>query len=263
MDKVRSTDGTLIAFDRTGSGPALILLGGAFSTRAAAAQLAGLLAPHFTVFAVDRRGRGDSGDTAPYSVAREVDDVAALIEAAGGTAFVYGHSSGAGLALLAAVRGLPITRLGLYEPPFFVDDSRPPMPPGFDAELKALVDAGRPGDAVARFWEVGLEMPAEQIASARDMPWWPGLVALAHTLPYDTAIVGPYQAGKPLPAEWAKTVTIPTLVLDGGDSPAYQRNSVAAVAALLPNAERRTLPGQGHGAPADVLAPIIVEFFGR
>src|SRR5512137_163645 len=147
MQKVTSKDGTAIAFDKTGQGPAIILVGGALSDRSAAVPLASLLAPHFTVFAYDRRGRGDSGDTAPYAVEREVEDIDALIDTAGGSAFVFGHSSGAVLALEAA-RGLShkIPRLALYEPPFIVDDSRPPMPEDFRARLQGLLAEGRRGD---------------------------------------------------------------------------------------------------------------------
>jgi pimeloyl-ACP methyl ester carboxylesterase len=260
---VTSRDGTPIAYERSGDGPALILVLGAFCDRAVAAPLAAVLAPHFTTFAYDRRGRGDSGDTQPYAVEREVEDLAALMSKAGGTALVYGHSSGAVLAIEGAARGLPIRKLVLYEPPFLVDDSRSPMPEDFESRLRAFVAAGRRGDAVECFWQEALQMPPEAIASARKTPMWPGLEALAHTLLYDQAIAGPYQTGRPLPVEWARTVTMPTLVLDGGDSPDYMRNAVAAVAQLLPQAERRTLPGQGHGAPPDVLAPIISEFFAR
>src|SRR5437016_1477690 len=142
MDTVRSEDGTTIAFDRSGAGPALILVGGALQQRAIdprTAHLAELLAPHFTVFHYDRRGRGDSGDTQPYAVEREVDDLAALIKEAGGSAFVFGMSSGAALALEAARRGLAISKLALYEPPFIVDDSRPPVPEDYVSQLDALV----------------------------------------------------------------------------------------------------------------------------
>ena len=235
VQSVVSRDGTQIAYEQSGAGPALILIGGAFGERTTAAGLAALLAPRFTVFAYDRRGRGGSGDTPTYAVEREVEDLEALIDRAGGAAFVYGHSSGAALAIEASAEGLPIGRLVLYEPPYIVE----------------------------AFWEVALQMPPAAIADARKAPFWPHLESLAHTLPYDQAIVAPHQAGRPLPAEWARKITLPTLVLDGGDSPTYMRNAVAAVAELLPNAERRTIPGQGHGAPPDVMAPIVTEFLER
>ena len=164
MRKVISKDGTPIAFDQSGQGPALILVAGATATRLAEASLAAVLAPHFTVFAYDRRGRGESGDTVPYAVEREVEDIDALINEAGGSAFVFGHSSGAVLALEAA-RLLPtkITRLALYEPPFIIDDSRPPAPRNYAAHLRELVSSGRRGEAVEYFMrEVGA--PAKEDA---------------------------------------------------------------------------------------------------
>jgi len=261
MDTTMSSDGTLIAYDRTGEGPALILVSGALGDRADVALLAAALAPHLTVFAYDRRGRGGSGDTQPYAVDREIDDLAAMIRAAGGRAFVFGHSSGAALALEAAVRGLAIVKLALYEPPYIVDDSRLPIPDEYVPTLQALVGAGRRGDAVEYFWRVALQLPPEMIARARTTPRWPRLEALAHTLSYDGEVMGDHMAGKPLPAEWSRRVTIPTLVIDGGESPASPRNAVAAVTQLLPHAQRRTLQGQGHGALAEVLAPVLEAFF--
>ena len=242
MNTVRSSDGTLIAYDRVGTGPAIIMVGGALSDRAGAASLAAALAPRLSAIAYDRRGRGDSGDTPPYAVEREIEDLDALIVEAGGQAFVYGHSSGAALAMEAVVSGLPITKLALRAHP------------------GGTVAAGRRGDAVEYFWREGLQLPPEMITQMRAAPWWPGMEALAHTLSYDGEVMGDHMTGKPLPAEWAARVTIPTLVIDGAESPAQLRNAVAAVTDLLPHAERRTLAGQGHGAPAEVLAPILEAF---
>jgi pimeloyl-ACP methyl ester carboxylesterase len=261
MNTVRSSDGTLIAYDRVGTGPAIIMVGGALSDRAGAASLAAALAARFSAIAYDRRGRGDSGDTPPYAVEREIEDVDALIAEAGGQAFVYGHSSGAALAMEAAVSGLAITKLALYEPPYIVDESRAPLPEDYVPTLRALVAAGRRGDAVEYFWREGLQLPPEMVTQMRAAPWWPGIETLAHTLSYDGEVMGDQMTGKPLPAEWAARVTIPTLVIDGAESPAQLRNAVAAVTDLLPHAERRTLAGQGHGAPAEVLAPILEAFF--
>jgi pimeloyl-ACP methyl ester carboxylesterase len=261
MKSTISSDGTHIACDRTGEGPALILVTGALGDRTDVAPLAAALAPHLTVFTYDRRGRGDSGDTQPYRVEREIEDMKAVIREAGGQAFVFGHSSGAALALEAAVRGLAITKLALYEPPYIVDDSRAPLPDEYVSTLRALVGAGRRGDAVEYFWRVALQLPPEMAAQVRSTPMWPALEALAHTLPYDGEVMDDHMAGKPLPAEWSKRVTIPTLVIDGGESPASLRNAVAAVTSLLPHAQRRTLEGEGHGAPAEVLAPVLEGFF--
>jgi pimeloyl-ACP methyl ester carboxylesterase len=260
MDTVRSADGTTIAFDRTGDGPPLIIVGGALSDRSAAADLAAALTASFTVVAYDRRGRGDSGDTPPYAVEREVDDLATLIDAVGGSAFVVGHSSGAALAIEAVIRGLPIMKLAVYEPPFIVDDSRPPLPADYAEQLDRLVAEGRRGDAVAYFMTTGVGLPSAVVDQMRGAPMWPAMEALAHTIAYDVRVMGSNMSGGPLPAEWA-TVTIPTLVLDGGNSPDWARNAVSAVAAAIPGAERRTLDGQEHGAAPEVLAPVLESFF--
>ncbi len=261
MGKVTSKDGTAIAFDQSGQGAALILVGGALSDRSAARPLAALLAPHFSVFGYDRRGRGDSGDTLPYAVEREVEDIEALIEEAGGSASVYGMSSGAVLALEAA-RRLPITRLALYEPPFIVDDSRSPVPEDYVKQLTELVSSGRRGDAVEYFMIEAVDVPAEYVAQMRSAPSWQGMEALAHTLAYDGAIMGNMLSGNPLPAERWASVTLPTLVMDGGDSPVWARNAVQTIVDILPNARRRTLAGQTHAVAPEVLAPVLVEFFG-
>src|SRR6266702_3660532 len=267
MRTVMSTDGTPIAFDQSGQGPALILTAGATATRLAEASLAAALAPHFTVFAYDRRGRGDSGDTAPYAVEREVEDIDALITEAGGAAFVFGHSSGAVLALEAA-RLLPtkITRLALYEPPFIIDDSRPPAPRDYAAHLRELVSSGRQGEAVAYFMtEVGV--PAEMVAQMRPSPMWPGLEEVAHTLAYDVTIIGDTQRGDPLPLRKWASVTVPTLVMDGtvfmgrGESHRFLHHGAQELANILPDAQRRTLEGQDHGPADEVLVPALKEFF--
>jgi pimeloyl-ACP methyl ester carboxylesterase len=267
MRTVTSKDGTSIAFDQSGQGPALVLVAPAFGTRADVASLAAALAPSFTVVAYDRRGRGESGDTAPYSVEREVEDLDAIIDAAGGSANVFGHSSGAVLALDAA-RVLPtkITKLALYEPPFIVDASRPPMPEDFASHLSELVAAGRRGDAVA-YWQTQLGIPAEAIAHMRQSPMWAGLEALAPTLPYDATIMGDTQRGDPLPLRKWASVSVPTLVLDGTtmmgreDLHAFMRHGADELASILPKAQRRTLEGQDHGPADAALVPALKEFF--
>lgn len=261
MSTVTSKDGSAIAFDQSGHGPALILVGGALSDRSAAMPLAALLAPHFTVFAYDRRGRGDSGDTPPYTVAREVEDIAALLIEAGGSGFVYGMSSGAVLALEAANHRLAITKLALYEPPFILDDTRPQVPSDYVSHLTELVAAGRRGDAVEYFMTDAVSVPADMVAQMRQTPMWPAMEAVAHTLPYDGAIMGDTMSGKPLPDSRWPSVTIPTLVMDGGDSPAWMRHAAQSLANILPAAQRRTLPGQTHAVTPEVLAPILTEFF--
>jgi pimeloyl-ACP methyl ester carboxylesterase len=262
---VTSHDGTIIAFDRSGEGPALIMVSGALSHRAMnppAAQPAAPAPPRFTVYSYDRRGRGESGDTAPYAVEREIEDLAAVIDDAGGSAFVFGHSSGAVLAL-DAVRLLPtkITKLALYEPPFFVDDSRPALPKDYVVHLDELIATGRRGDAVEYFMTAAVGMPPEAFAPMRNDPTWPALQAVAHTLPYDNAIMGDTMSGSPAPLRRWASITIPTLVMDGGASPTWQRNAVQALVDVLPNAQRRTLEGYAHGVPVEVLMPVLEAFF--
>jgi pimeloyl-ACP methyl ester carboxylesterase len=266
MNTVTSKDGTTIAFDRSGAGPAIILVGGALQHRAidpSTARLAELLAPNFTVYHYDRRGRGDSGDTAPYAVEREIEDIDALIQEAGGSAFVFGMSSGAVLALHAVAAGLAITMLALYEPPFMVDDSRSRLPVDYRERLTELLAAGRRGDAVEFFMTEAVGVSGETVASMRGAPFWSAFEAVAHTLPYDDAIMGDTTSGEPLPAKWWAAVTIPTLVVDGGASPAWARNAVTALVDALPNAQRRTLEGQTHQVDPEVLAPGLVEFLAR
>jgi pimeloyl-ACP methyl ester carboxylesterase len=262
MKKILSKDGTAIAVDRTGNGPALVFVDGAMCYRASGPSrpMAAALASHFTVFTYDRRGRGDSSDTAAYDVQREVDDLEAVIREAGGSAVVFGVSSGAALALEAANRGLPITRLALYEAPFIVDASRLPITDDFVSRINAALASGRRGDAIKMFMKV-VGVPGIFIGLMRLMPAWAKLTAVAHTLPYDVAIVGPYQQGKPLPATRWNGATMPTLVMDGGKSPAWMRNAMRALASVLPNATYRTLDGQTHMVKPQALAPPLVEFF--
>lgn len=261
MQTVTSQDGTPIAFDQSGAGPAVILVGGALSDRAAGIPLATHLAPHFTVFAYDRRGRGDSGDTQPYAVEREIEDIAALITTAGGSAFIFGMSSGAALVLEAANHGLAITKLALYEPPFIVDDARKPIPANYVTHLGELARSGRRGEAVEYFMANAVEVPAEMVAQMQRSPMWPAMEALAHTLAYDGAIMGDNMSGKPFsPGQWSD-VTIPTLVMAGGDSPVWMHNAAQEVADILPNARRLTLEGQTHAADPNLLASALMKFF--
>jgi pimeloyl-ACP methyl ester carboxylesterase len=262
MEKVRSHDGTPIAYERSGSGPAVILVDGALCSRVLGPmpKLAPFLAKDFTVFHYDRRGRGDSGDTAPYAVEREVEDIEALIREAGGSACVYGVSSGAALALEAANRGLPIRKLALYEAPFIVDDSRPPLEKDYRARLTEMIASGRRSDALRLFMKA-VGMPGVIVTLMRFMPSWSKLKAVAHTLIYDTIIVERNQRGEPLPASSWASVRTPTLVVVGGKSPAWMRRAMEALAQVLPNARRRTLEGQTHMVAPEALAPVLVDFF--
>ncbi|WP_433241152.1 alpha/beta fold hydrolase [Streptosporangium sp. CA-135522] len=260
MGKVTSRDGTTIAFDRSGEGPAVILVGGAFSERAhpSLSQLAALLASDFTVYNYDRRGRGDSGDTAPYSVDREVEDLEALIADAGGSASVFGLSSGGALALEAATRGAPIAKLAVMEAPYIVDDSRPPMPENLVDTLSELISSDRRGDAVELFVTTGMNLPVEVVAQWRHAPMWPGFEGLAHTLVYDATLV----LDSSMPAGRVSSIKVPTLLIDGGESPGWIRNAVKTVVEAVPGAEHRTLEGQDHFSVAgEALAPVLAEFF--
>ena len=263
MNTVTSQDGTVIAYDQLGAGPPVILVAGALGVRThpIVADLAQLLAEHFTVLNYDRRGKGDSGDTAPYAVDREIEDIAALIDAAGGSAALYGISSGANLAL-AAANALPgkVTKLALYEPPVIVDDSRPPMPADYVPQVNDFVATGRRGDAVALFMHhVGV--PDEFIPQMRAMPMWPQMEQGAHTLAYDGLIMGDTQSGKPLaPGQWP-AATMPALVIVGGDSPPFFHNGTRALVDQLPRAQHATLAGQTHEVSAAALAPMLAAFF--
>lgn len=265
MEAVTSRDGTRIAYERFGEGPGVVLVDGAFQHRAidpGTTRLAELVAANgFTVLHHDRRGRGDSGDTQPYEVEREIEDVDALIGALGGSAAVFGMSSGANLALEAAQHCLAIAKLALYEPPMIVDATRTPVPTDYLDRLKALAAAGRRDETVELFLTEGVGVSADTVAGMRSAPVWPGFASVAHTLPYDAAIVDGTLRGEPLPADRWTSVTMPTLVIDGGDSPAWARNAVVALVDVLPNARRVTLEGQTHQYDPEALAPALAEFF--
>jgi alpha-beta hydrolase superfamily lysophospholipase len=255
MDTARSADGTTIAYDHVGQGPALVLVTGAFCDRTSPAPLAELLAAHLTVYSYDRRGRGASGDTAPYSVDREIDDLRTVLDAAGGAARVYGHSSGARLALDAAAHGLPITRLAVYEPPFLTDDSRP-RPVDLQARVEKLLAAGNRREAAAlHLVESGT--PEHIVSHMQAAPWWPAMEALAHTLPYDEALCGDLT----LSTGDLAAIASPTLVLGGADSPAWFRTAMQAVANAIPGARHLQLDGQAHVAADEALTPVLIDFF--
>ena len=263
VETVISQDGTPIAFDRTGTGPAVILVDGGMCYRGFGPMpaMARRLASDFTVIHYDRRGRGDSGDHPEYSVAREIEDLDAVLQAAGGSAMVFGVSSGAALALEAASRLTGITRLALYEAPFIVDNTHPPLPKTFISELEALVAANRRGAAVRKFMRL-VGVPAIGVLVMSWLPLWKKMTAIAHTLPYDLKIVAPYQQGRMLTRAQFAEATIPILVMAGGKSPAYMQNGMRALADVLPLATHLTVPGQTHMVKDAVLAPELVSFFG-
>lgn len=261
MTRVESADGTPIAFEQSGSGPALILVDGALCSRAfgPSADLAKALSPHFTVYRYDRRGRGQSGDRAPYSPAREVDDLAALIAQAGGTAALVGLSSGAALALEAAASGLPVSRVVAYEPPYVDDGNAGKELPHLEALAERLQHGDR-GGAVAYFMKDMVGVPAFVVVMMRLMPWvWRKLKAAAHTLPYDASIM----TGFRVPRQRLGTIRVPALVMHGSKTDARLKHAATAAAGAIPGAEHRELAGQTHNVSPAVLAPAVTEFIQR
>ncbi len=255
MKTVTSPDGTMIAFDQFGAGAPIIMAAGAFNDRSTTEPLARALAQHVFVVNYDRRGRGDSGDAGHYSVEREIEDLEALIAEVGGSAAVFGYSSGATLVMKAAAAGLAITKLALYEPPF-VDDSRPRPPADLSGQLTELIAADRRGDAVELFQTKAVGMPVGVVAQMRNAPFRPALEAIAHTLVYDAIIMGDYT----FPTELVTSIRTPTLVIDGEQSPPFLREAARAVAETLPSGRRHSLAGQDHTIDPKATAPILAEF---
>jgi len=256
FNHVTSADGTSIAYDELGQGAPVVIVSGMFCDRERTRSLAEALAGHGRVVNYDRRGRGESGDTAPYAVEREVEDLAALLDAVGGTAAVYGHSSGAGLALRATASGLPVTRLVLHEPPYGPDDEASRAgAQALAVGVGAAIDEGRRADAVALFMAAS-GLPSEMVdAMSHD----PKMQALAPTMPYDLAVMDDLGGGT-IPEDLVRAVTVPTLVIAGGASPDFFRDTADRLAALLPDGEHVVLDGQDHDAPAAVVAPVVAEF---
>lgn len=268
MGHVISKDGTQIAFDRIGNGPAVILVTGALGVRGEplTGSLAQALASHFTVYDFDRRGRGESGDAPPYAMEREIEDIEALIDEAGGSAFLYGMSSGAVLALEAASR-FPgkVKGLALYEPPYITDDSRPPVPDDYPEQVTTVLAQGKRDKAVEMFM-TAVGVPDEFVPMMREDPSWAEMEAVAHTLPYDFTILRGLQSGKPLPPERVRqwtAATTPTLVIAGGNSEPFFHDAADLLVKILPNAERATLEGQDHAVSGEALAPMLTAFFAR
>ncbi len=252
---VQSADGTTIAYEKSGTGPALIVSGGAFNTRMSPGALVPLLAAHFSVYVYDRRGRGDSTDTQPYAIAREIEDLAALIDAAGGSAMVYGHSSGAVLALEAAASGLPITKLVAYEPPFTAEENGQGSLVWSD-DVRAAAAAGD-RETAATLFLVGIGADPEGVAALSRQPWWPGMLGVAHTLPYDLDLVGDGLVH----TDRIGKIAAPTLLIDGADSPPWAGTAASVAAATIPGARQLTLDGQDHNVDPAALAPVLIGFF--
>jgi len=258
METTKSADGTVIAYDRTGDGPPLVVSVGAFCDRKTFVPPASL-ASRFTVCTYDRRGRGDSGDTPPYSPDLEVADLAAVIAAVSGPgsqAFVFGHSSGAALALRAAAHGVPMAALVAYEAPYVIPGTRE-LAEDPAGRIGALVAAGRRADAV-RYWMTDVVgAPAEILPMMENSPMWAGLQALAHTLLYDLALTG----DQGIPVGYLKTIAVPVLVLGGANSPDWFHRTVQATTDAIPGARLILLDGQDHNVPPEVIAPVLTDFF--
>ena len=258
MATVTSKDGTQIAYDKLGSGLPLILVDGALCSRdfGPMPKLATIMAEHFTVFMYDRRGRNQSGDTAPYAADREIEDLEALINEAGGSAYVYGISSGAALALAATAKGLNITKLALYEPPFEVPGTKSGAPKDMLPQLKTMVAEDRRGDAVKYFMKI-VGVPSFGIFMMTLFPIWKKLKAVAHTLPYDITILD----GFALPEDRAKAVKVPTLVAAGTKTSESISKSAKRLSELVPDSQLRMLEGQTHNVSEKAIAPVLIEFF--
>jgi pimeloyl-ACP methyl ester carboxylesterase len=243
----------------------VILVAGAFSYRKfpMLPKLADELAEHFTVYNYDRRGRGDSTDTHPYAVEREIEDLQALIEVAGSSADVWGLSSGAALSLRAAAAGSGIRKLAVYQPPFRVDESKPLPPRDFRAHLNRLVAEDKRSEAVKYMMTKGMGAPGFAVAIMRLLPLWKRLTRLAHTLPYDVEIVGDRIYGRPLTPDEFAEVKVLVLAIAGGKAPEPVRTTARQLADVLPDGEYRVLEGQSHNVSPTALAPVLTEFFQR
>ncbi|MEV0719437.1 alpha/beta hydrolase [Asanoa sp. NPDC050611] len=254
-----SADGTTITYDTKGSGPALVLVPAVLSTRAWDPLYAGLLdllSDDFTVIHYDRRGRGDSGNTAPYAVEKEIQDIAAVIKDNGGRAYAYGISSGGALTIRAASQLPEIEKAVVYDPPFIVDDSRPPLPDDYVEQLDRAVAENRRGDAVELLMTRAIGVPADWVAAMKADPSWAAMEAVAHTISHDGRIMGTTMSGRPLPTEW-KSITTPTLVLNGGNSEPFLHTSGRRLADLLPNGEHQVVPDQSHDVAPAAVAPVL------
>jgi pimeloyl-ACP methyl ester carboxylesterase len=262
MHTVTSADGTKIVYDTRGAGPAVVLVDPALNTRWSGSkpELADALAQQLTVYCYDRRGRGDSGDTLPYELEREIEDIDALIEVAGAPVFLYGFSSGACLAFEAALRlGTKVTKLALYEPPYDDDPAAQSAWRQYRSALSEALSAGRRGDAVAAFMRrVG--MPAEQIAGMRQSPFWPSAEAIAPTLAYDAAAMGEHAT---VPTDRASRLDAPALIAYGTASFPFMATTARALSDAMPRGESYALDGQTHDVKPDVTGPVLVDFFLR
>jgi pimeloyl-ACP methyl ester carboxylesterase len=258
--ELTSKDGTRIVCEKAGAGPAVVLVDGAFCFRRSGVtpRLVPLLSNNFTVYAYDRRGRGDSGNTLPYSVEREIEDLQAVMAAAGGSPFVVAFSSGAALAMRAVAAGLRPKKLVVFEPPYVGNGDVPAVPADAIEQLNARIASGRRSDAVTYFMTEIFGAPRLVVTLMKlfGRASWARNESVAHTLPYDIEVMGDFS----VPVHLLRSVDVPTLVISGEKAPAKLRSAAARVTAGLPNAMRHVLPKQSHNVAMTVLAPVIIEW---
>lgn len=265
MNKIISNDGTSISFQQTGKGPLVILVASALSDRSDTVKLAKLLSQHFTVINYDRRGRGKSNDTKPYTIQKEVEDIDGLISCTAESAFLFGSSSGAVLALDAA-NALPekIKKIALYEPPFIINDKRPPMADDLSVQIEKLLSEDRKNDAVKLFMSQTMNIPAIGLWIMQLIPGWKKMKDMAHTIPYDLALLNGTQSGKPLPESRWNAIQAPALIMTGGKSEEFFHTGATALATMLINGQHNILKGQHHGSVVmspKLIATRVIDFF--
>ncbi|MEA2499888.1 MAG: hypothetical protein QOH26_2293 [Actinomycetota bacterium] len=262
MKTATSADGTTIAYDTWGKGPLVVLVGGAFSTRQAGEELAQVFAEDFKAVTYDRRGRGDSGDTQPYALERELEDLTAIIaaESPDGTAFAHGNSSGGALVLQAVAAGLPIEKASVFEPPYRVEGS-PPLPDDYVRRLDEFIAADRREEAVVFFNVEAVGIPAEMVEQMKQDPMWAGLEAIAHTLAYDGHALGGNDHS--LPSSLLATVDIPVLAISSSGTVPWLKSSARATAEAIPNGRHEELEGGFHQVAAPLLVPTLTKFYGE
>lgn len=256
--KVTSKDGTTIAYEITGHGEVVILVLGALNSGKSGSRLARLLSSHFTVISYDRRGRGKSTDTEPYSPQRELEDIESLIDAVEGPVYLYGHSSGSAIVLKAGSKlHKQVKKIAIYEAPYSINDEETKTATEYYGKLKKLLRDGRKGDAVTLFIR-SVGVSDKQIQAIKRMPMWKGLEAMAPTLAYDSEVMG---EGHSLPVTLLKSIKIPALIMHGGAGSDQMRDAALAISKYIPNAKILTIAGQTHGVSPKALAPVLKEFF--
>lgn len=256
METVQSADGTTIAWEREGTGPTMVIVTGTMNTARSMAPLAKLLAPDFSVVSYDRRGRGASGDTAPWAIEREIEDLQAVIAEVGGPVLVYGHSAGGALSLETVLAGAPVTKLAVYEPPYNSDPATPKDPRAIVAPIEEALGAGDPALAVSRYLQY-TGLGNDQVDYMSHSPFWPGMVAVAATIPYDVRISGDGVA----PSARLASIAIPLLAVDGSATGEWAARAADSVASAVAGSRRETLQGQDHNPAPRLLAPLLKEFF--